>query len=179
LCIKIDIVSQQSTENAAKLVEQEFGELDILINNAGILGKPALVAESDPEAWWDTWNVNLRGPYLVTRAFLPLMLKGGDKTIISTSSVAAHLVSPRMSAYQPTKLAVTRFMQFVSEEYKDQGVLAYSIHPGNIPMDIVGGKEGLSDILKPGAFSKSKVWEVIYQLTRRCVSIRRNTRPEC
>ena len=104
----------------------------------------------DPAVWWETWNVNLKGPYLMTRAFLPLMLKGGDKTIISTSSVGAHLISPTLSAYQPTKLALLRLMQFVSEEYKDQGVLTYCIHPGNIPTDMIGGREGLSDILKPG-----------------------------
>jgi len=149
LCIKLDITSQRSTEDAAKLVEKEFGKIDIVINNAGILGKPALVADSDPEAWWETWNVNLRGPYLATRAFIPLLLKGGDKTIITISSVGAHKISPRMSAYQDSKLAVLRFMQFVSVEYEDQGVLAFCVHPGNIPTDIVGGMEGLSDVLKP------------------------------
>jgi len=148
LCVKLDITSQQSTEEAAKLVEKEFGKLDILINNAGVIGEMKLVADTDPEVWWQTWNVNVRGPYLMTKAFLPLMLKGGDKTIISTSSVGAHLVSPSLSAYQPSKLAVLRFMQFVSEEYKDKGVLAFSIHPGNIPTDMVGGTDGVPENLK-------------------------------
>lgn len=75
----------------------------------------------------------------MTRAFLPLMLKGGDKTIISTSSVGAHLISPGMSDYQSTKLAILRLMQSVSEDYKEQGVVAYSIHPGNVATDMVGG----------------------------------------
>lgn len=150
LCVKLDITSQQNAEDAAKLVEKKFGKLDILINNAAVIGEFAKIADSDPAVWWETWNVNLKGPYLMTRAFLPLMLKGGDKTIISTSSVGAHLISPTLSAYQPTKLALLRLMQFVGEEYKDQGVLTYCIHPGNIPTDMIGGREGLSDILKPG-----------------------------
>ncbi|CZR54074.1 related to peroxisomal short-chain alcohol dehydrogenase [Phialocephala subalpina] len=137
LCIKLDITSQSSTEEAAKLVEKAFGKLDIVINNAGILRKPALIADSDPDAWWETWNVNLRGPYLITRAFLPLLLKGGDKTIITTSSVGAHLISPTLSAYQPSKLAVLRFMQFVAKEYESQGVLTYTIHPGNVVTDML------------------------------------------
>jgi NAD(P)-dependent dehydrogenase (short-subunit alcohol dehydrogenase family) len=75
----LDITSQQNTEEAAKLVEKEFGKLYILINIAGVIGGMKLIADTDPEVWWHTWNVNIRGPYLVTRAFLPLMLKGGDK----------------------------------------------------------------------------------------------------
>jgi NAD(P)-dependent dehydrogenase (short-subunit alcohol dehydrogenase family) len=152
----LDITSQQSTEEAAKLVEKEFGKLDILINNAGVIGGMNLIADTDPEVWWHTWNVNVRGPYLVTRAFLPLMLKGGDKTIISTSSVGAHLTSRTLSDYQPSKLAVLRFTQFVSEEYKDTGVWAFCIHPGNIPTDMMGGPEGVPDRLKPGEHSQSK-----------------------
>jgi NAD(P)-dependent dehydrogenase (short-subunit alcohol dehydrogenase family) len=57
-------------------------------------------------------------------------------------------------------------MQFVSEEYKDQGVLAYSIHPGNIPTDIVGGMEGLPDVLKPGKFFEMQGRERECQLIR-------------
>lgn len=151
--VKIDVTSLKSTEDAAALVEKEFGKLDILLINAGILGPPALVADSDPEQWWETWNVNLKGPYLVTRAFLPLMLKGGDKTIITTASVGAHVVVPSLSAYQPSKLAVLRFMEFVSKEYGNKGVTAFAIHPGNIPTEIVGGPEGLRPELKPSEYS--------------------------
>jgi NAD(P)-dependent dehydrogenase (short-subunit alcohol dehydrogenase family) len=150
--VKIDITSQKDAEDAAALVEKEFGKLDILILNSGKFIPPAKIADSDPEMWWETLNVNLRGPYLVSRAFLPLMLKGGDKTIITTTSVAAHVVVPGASAYQDSKLAVLRLMEFVSKEYADQGVIAFAIHPGNIPTDIVGGMEGLPDFLKPGEY---------------------------
>lgn len=132
-----------------------------MINNAGVLGEMKLITDTDPEVWWQTWNVNVRGPYLVTRAFLPLILKGGDKTIVTTSSVGAHLISPSLSAYQPSKLAILRFMQFVSEEYKDKGVLAFCIHPGNIPTDIVGGPEGILDHLRPSRYSRMEAgWDL-------------------
>jgi NAD(P)-dependent dehydrogenase (short-subunit alcohol dehydrogenase family) len=140
LVIVLDITDRKSTEDAAALVEKEFGRLDIVVNNAGIL-KSGMVTESDPDEWWETFNVNLKGPYLVTKAFLPLLLKGGDKTIVTTSSVGAHCVSPTLSAYQTSKLAVLRFTEFVSKEYAGQGVLAYAIHPGNIPTDMLGGVE--------------------------------------
>jgi NAD(P)-dependent dehydrogenase (short-subunit alcohol dehydrogenase family) len=143
LCVKFDITSTPSVSDAAKSVEKAFGNLDILVINAGILGKLALIADSDPDEWWEVWNINLRGPYLVTRAFLPLLLKGGDKTIIATTSVGAHLTGPAGSAYQPSKLAVLRLMEFVQVEYAEQGVMAFAIHPGNVVTDIVGGAEGV------------------------------------
>jgi NAD(P)-dependent dehydrogenase (short-subunit alcohol dehydrogenase family) len=70
------------------------------------------------------------GVYLTKRAFMPLMLKGGAKTIIDVSSIGAHLHTNGASAYQATKLAVCRLAEFVNVEYGDQGLLAYSIHPG-------------------------------------------------
>ena len=152
LSLKFDVTSVESVDRAASEVRQAFRRIDIIINNAGILYF-GMIKDSDPEAWWNCWNVNLRGPYLVARAFLPLMLEGGDKTIINVSSVGAHCHNPMGSAYQPSKLAILRFSEFICSEYGDQGALAYSIHPGNIPTDIVGGMDGLSDIMKPGKIS--------------------------
>ncbi|KAL2070673.1 hypothetical protein VTL71DRAFT_13699 [Oculimacula yallundae] len=150
LIVHLDVTSQSSVEAAAKLVEKEFGRLDIVVNNAGIMNTPAVVGDGVPDEWWETLNVNLKGPYLVTRAFLPLLLKGGDKSIVTISSVGAHLVGQGLSAYQISKMAVMRLMQFVDEDYKDQDVVAFSVHPGNMMTDMV--KEfpgGLPEALKP------------------------------
>ncbi|KAG4439584.1 hypothetical protein IFR05_004932 [Cadophora sp. M221] len=150
LTVKLDVSDQKSTEDAVQLIEKEFGKLDIVINNAGIIGVPAAVGDSTPDIWWETMTVNLKGPYLVTRALIPLLLKGGDKTFVTTSSVGAHLVTPGMSSYQTSKMAVMRLMEFVSEEYKDKGVIAFSIHPGNIMTDMLSDfAGGLPDFLKP------------------------------
>ena len=157
LQIQLDVTSKESIDEAVATVEMEFEKIDIVINNAGVLGQFAFVADSDPDQWWNTWNVNVRGPYLITRAFLPLMLKGGDKQIVNISSVGAHCVGPSLSAYQPSKLAVLRFTEFVAAEYGPQGVLAFCIHPGNIPTDIVGGIEGVPENLKHGS-STSQKW---------------------
>jgi NADP-dependent 3-hydroxy acid dehydrogenase YdfG len=101
LKIILDVTDANAVEDAAAQTEKTFGRLDILINNAGILEEGGLIAETDPEAWWKTWTLNVRGPYLVTRAFLPLLLKSsdGDKTIVNVSSFGAHMVIPSRSAY--------------------------------------------------------------------------------
>jgi NAD(P)-dependent dehydrogenase (short-subunit alcohol dehydrogenase family) len=151
--VHLDISSPSSVSAATSAIEKEFGNLDILLINAGILGTPALIGESDPDDWWKTWEINLKGPYLVTRSFLPLLLRGGDKTIVTTSSVGAHLTSSMMSAYQTTKFAVLRLMEFVQAEYAEKGVVAFTIHPGNVLTDIVGGGEGVEKVgLTEGEF---------------------------
>ena len=61
LQVKLDVTSRESTEAAAANIEKEFGKLDILINNAGVSGKLLTVMESDPDDWWNTWNINFRG----------------------------------------------------------------------------------------------------------------------
>ena len=151
LRIKLDVSSQESIDKAAATIGKESGKLDIMINNAGVLGPPALIADSDPDQWWNDWIINVRGPYLMTRAFLPLMLKGGDKQIINICSAGAHCIFPSLSAYQPSKLAILRFTEFVAAEYGPHGVVSFCIHPGNIPTDIVGGPEGLPPELKHGS----------------------------
>lgn len=90
-------------------------------------------------------DANLRGAYLITRAFLPLLLKSDLKTLITVSSVGAHCITPGLSAYQTSKLAVLRFTEFVAAEYRDQGITAFAMHPGNILTDIVGNGVTVTD----------------------------------
>ena len=79
---------------------------------------------------------NVRGTYLVTRAFLPLLLKGGDKTIVNLSSVGAHTIRQGASGYQTTKLAITRFTEHIMSDYGEQGILAWSVHPGGVMTEL-------------------------------------------
>ncbi|KAM0718806.1 hypothetical protein Q7P37_005877 [Cladosporium fusiforme] len=133
LKVKLEVTNVESVSNAAAEVEKAAGRLDVLVNNAGVIDMTT-ITDSDPETWWNVWEVNVKGPYLVARAFLPLMLKADDslKQVITVASVGAHLTTPTLSAYQPSKLAVLRFTEFIHSEHGNQGVTAISIHPGNI-----------------------------------------------
>jgi len=120
-----------------------------LINNAGYLEEFIPIIDSDPSEWWKTWEVNVRGIYYVTKAFLPLLLKGGDKTVVNLSSIGAHGLRPGASGYQTTKLAVLKFTEFIMAEHTDQGVLAYSVHPGGVLTELASNmpKETHSTLL--------------------------------
>lgn len=132
LKIKLDLEDYSSVESAAKETEKAFGKLDILINNAGYLSKYSHIAESDIDDYWKNWELNLRGVYWMTKAFLPLLLKGGEKTIVNVSSIGALALTSGASGYQTTKTALLRFTEFVNVEYAGRGVLAYSVHPGGV-----------------------------------------------
>ena len=161
LPINLDIADATSVEDAAAAVENAFGRCDIIVNNAGVIGDFALIGDSNPDAWWRVLEVNLRGPYLISRAFLPLLLKTGDAYVVNISSVGAHLVSPTLSAYQTSKLAVLRFSQFLNTEYAGKGVTSFAIHPGNIPTDMVGGPEGVPDNLKQSPYYPTRARDLV------------------
>jgi NAD(P)-dependent dehydrogenase (short-subunit alcohol dehydrogenase family) len=99
------------------------------------------IADSDPDEWWRTWQVNTFGAYLIVRATVPLLLKKNDglKTILNVSSIGAHMVNPGLSAYQPTKFALIRFSEFINAEYGEQGILSLAVHPGGVPTELSSG----------------------------------------
>ena len=104
----------------------------MLVNNAGYLETWYPVVETDPKEWWKTYEVNVRGIYYVSRACLPLLLKGDSKTVVNVTSRGAHMTYNGASGYQVTKLAVVRFTEFLCRDYAGQGLVAYSVHPGGV-----------------------------------------------
>jgi NAD(P)-dependent dehydrogenase (short-subunit alcohol dehydrogenase family) len=77
LKIKLEVTNPASVADAAAEVEKAVGRLDVLVNNAGVIDM-TMITDSNPETWWNVWEVNVKGPYLVARALLPLMLKVED-----------------------------------------------------------------------------------------------------
>lgn len=135
--IKLDVTDKESVDDAKRLISEKFGgKLDILISNAGYLEPLIPLVDSDPDAWWSSYSINVKGQYLVTRAFLPLLLKGELKIIIGLTSIGATILLPGASAYQTAKLALLRFMEFVNTEYGDKGIVAYCVHPGGVDTEM-------------------------------------------
>ncbi|KAI0074415.1 putative oxidoreductase [Panus rudis PR-1116 ss-1] len=131
--VQLDVTDVKSVDAAIQKIKQELGGLDILVNNAGYLEVWRPIHESDPQDWWKTWEINIKGVYLVTRAALPLLLDtNGLKTIVNVSSIGAHYTFPGASSYQTGKLALLRFTEFTMAEYGEKGILAFSIHPGGV-----------------------------------------------
>lgn len=136
LCLKVDITNVASVEQAFETVKSEFKSLDILVNNAGYGSRYVSVTESDPEQWWRNFEVNVKGVYLMVKSFLPLILQSQDKTIVVLSSIGAHHVVAGGSGYEPTKLTVLKFNEYLMAEYGSEGLLVYAIAPGGVLTDM-------------------------------------------
>ncbi|RAO69948.1 uncharacterized protein BHQ10_005960 [Talaromyces amestolkiae] len=161
LKLELDVSDEASVEDAANKTKEVFGGLDILVNNAGRLEESARIADSDPKSWWNTWEVNFKGTYLMTRAFVPLLLEGGEKTIVNMTSITAFIQRPGGSAYQTGKLALLRLTEFTATEYEDEGLVAWAIHPGCIATELTSilppfAKEKLVD--EPALVADTIVW---------------------
>ncbi|MEO8798981.1 MAG: SDR family oxidoreductase [Polyangiaceae bacterium] len=134
--LTLDVGDEASVTAGAERTYAAFGRLDVLVNNAGTLETWRKIAESDPDEWWQSWEVNVKGVYLMTRAFLPLLLAGEHKTLVNLSSVGAHRTGLGASAYQTGKLAILRFTEFVCSDHGADGILAFAIHPGGVPTEL-------------------------------------------
>ncbi|KAF2805499.1 NAD(P)-binding protein [Mytilinidion resinicola] len=130
--VKCDVTVEEDVKNLEKVIKEEHGRLDVLVNNAGFLDvagwKP--ITEGNPEDFKKTFDVNIYGVYLVTRTLLPLLLgsDGGAKTVVGISSMSSHFASYSIS-YSMSKLALNRFIEFLDKEYGKEGLVAHALHP--------------------------------------------------
>ncbi|KAF2667531.1 putative oxidoreductase [Microthyrium microscopicum] len=139
LKLQLDVTSDSSVAAAAKAVKEKFGTIDVLINNAGFLTEWSSIADANPKNWWKSWEVNVKGIFLVSHYFIPLILAApseSPKTIINISSVGALFVGLGGFAYQGSKTAVMRFTEFIAAEYAEQEISAYCVHPGGVKTEL-------------------------------------------
>ncbi|KAJ3036929.1 hypothetical protein HK097_003670 [Rhizophlyctis rosea] len=146
-----DITDQQSVHNLIHtIVDNTDKDAPItLINNAGYGPKPQLIHETDTSEWFKTWDINIKGTYLVTRALLPHINTTHKNYIINISSVASRheYYIPGFSAYNPSKTALNRFTEFTQLEYGDShNLVTFAVHPGGVKTELA--KEGMPEELK-------------------------------
>lgn len=128
----VDISDAQSVASAAKLTLDEFGEIDVLMNNAGVIDDFAPILDNDQEQWDRIFRINLEGPFLVTRALVPSMIAGGGGTVVNTSSIAGILVGGGGTAYTASKHGVIELTRQLSFDYGSHGVRVNAILPGPV-----------------------------------------------
>lgn len=112
------------------------GHVDLLVNNAGIIDAEVPLEESDPDDWWRSVEVNVRGPYLVTRALLPHLLGRGAGRVININSGSGTKPSGVASAYNVGKTALGRITGSTHLSGQGRGVLAFDLAPGVVRTDM-------------------------------------------
>ena len=130
--IVADVTDATAAEHMARQIERALGPADLLVNNAGTLGPLGPMWEADIGDWWHSIEVNLRGPYLCSRALLPGMIERRRGRIINLSTSAATVAVAHMGAYVIAKTALIRFTENLAAELMNSGVSVFAISPGTV-----------------------------------------------
>ncbi len=139
-----DVSDLASVNAAVGKVQQELGNIDILINNAGIatFGK---FLELEPEAWEKQVKVNLFGVYYMIRAVLPQMIERQTGDIINISSTAGLRGSALTSAYSSSKFAVMGLTESLMQEVRRHNIRVTALNPSTVVTDLAKNSNLIND----------------------------------
>lgn len=135
--VPCDVADFNQVGRAIDETIKQFGRLDILINNAGVIDPISHLAESDPEIWSLAVDINLKGVYNGMRVAMPLMKQQGDGTIINVSSGAANSALEGWSHYCATKAAAKKLTEIGHKEVERDGVRIIGLSPGTVATDMM------------------------------------------
>jgi NAD(P)-dependent dehydrogenase (short-subunit alcohol dehydrogenase family) len=141
-----DVTERRAVETAVGGATKRLGPISILVNNAGRAKPFGPVGEIDPDDWWRTQSVHVRGTLLFMNAALPGMRARGSGRIINVCSRGGVEIAPGLSAYCVAKSAQIRLTEHVDAENREHGIRAFAIQPGTIITDMA--HESMAD---PGA----------------------------
>ncbi|MCY8343303.1 3-ketoacyl-ACP reductase [Bacillus haynesii] len=130
-----DVKDLTAVERAVQSVKEELGQIDILINNAGIGGFAGFLEQS-PEEWENIVQVNLMGVYNVTRAVLPEMIERKAGDIINISSTAGQRGAAGTSAYSASKFAVLGLTESLMQEVRKHNIRVSALTPSTVATDL-------------------------------------------
>ena len=129
--VPLDVTSTEEWDHAVRTAREQFGGLDVLVNNAGI-ATPTPIIGGDVEAFVRVLMVNQLGVYLGMRAAAPLMSERGGGAIVNISSIDGMIGMPFVSAYVSSKFGVRGLTKVAALELADAGIRVNSVHPGFI-----------------------------------------------
>jgi NAD(P)-dependent dehydrogenase (short-subunit alcohol dehydrogenase family) len=132
LVVPADITFSATVADAFAQVEHELGEVDLLVNNAGLLGTLGPFVESYVEDWWRTFDTNLRAQALCAHRVLPSMIARKRGRIVNMASGAGARMRPYYSAYVTSKTALIRFSECLAAEVKPHGISVFAMGPGTV-----------------------------------------------
>lgn len=134
--LKINVAETQDCLNAAETVHKNHGKLDILVNNAGI-GHVGTILETSDEDLDRLYEVNVRGIFSLTKAFIPKMIERKSGVIVNTSSIGGVVALKERLAYCTTKFAVVGLTKSLALDHALQGIRANCICPGRVETPFV------------------------------------------
>lgn len=138
LALVCDVSEEEPVTSLARQVEGELGRIDVLVNNAGVMTRPASILEYDVKKWDYTIAVNLRGTFLVTKAVLVGMVRQKGGSIINVSSMIGRGAYANFAAYAASKWGIEGFTQTLAAELRPHNVRVNSVDPGYVATKLTG-----------------------------------------
>ena len=138
---RVDVTDPGDCARLATEVADQVGDISVLVNNAGVLVKAAILADDVREAWTRNMSVNLEGPFNMVHAFLPALIRRTG-TIINIASVQAFAAPPPSSSYNASKGALLQLTRSLATELAPQGIRVNGIAPGAMETAMTEGLRG-------------------------------------
>lgn len=132
----LDVTDEEAVDEGLSAVADEYGSLDVLVNNAGMGQRPTRIEDTEIETRDRMLSVNVAGVWNGCWTGIPIMRESGGGAIVNTSSLAGTIGAPRMATYALTKAAVLNFTRAVAAEVGPDGIRVNAVCPGfvNTPM---------------------------------------------
>ncbi len=132
LAIRADVSVKSDVETMVNETTSKLGDIDILINNAGICPEGFLL-DTDEETWDQTMDINVKGVFFCSQAVAKLMVQRKTGNIINMSSTAGLKAFSKITAYCVSKAAVAMLTKTMAKELGDYGIRVNAIAPGIVP----------------------------------------------
>lgn len=132
LAVPCDISDYAALDVAMQSIEDHFGPVDILINNAGVIDPIGDLKALDPEAWSQLIDINVKGVFYAMRRVVPTMVARGGGTVLTISSGAAHRPVEGWSAYCTSKAGAAMLTAMLDLEERANGIRAMGLSPGTV-----------------------------------------------
>lgn len=132
IAVGADVTDETSIGSMVDAALEGFGQIDVLVNNAGVFGAFKPLLEIETKQWDQVMDVDVKGVFLVTKAVLPHMLERGSGVVLNVSSASGVVASEVGAEYTTAKHAVIGLTKQISYDYGHQGIRALGIGPGVI-----------------------------------------------
>ena len=144
LALRTDVTKEQDLEDLVSRSVAEYGQIDVLVNNAGVFDKYATSLETSESRWDFIFDINLKSVFNLTNLVLPGMIERGMGSIVNIASVAGLVAGKGGAAYTASKHAVIGYTKHLAATYGKDGIKINAICPGTISTPLIAAS--LADI---------------------------------
>lgn len=156
LPVACDVADARAVGAAAACVVAELGVPGVVVNNAGVVHRRSVLETSEAD-WDEVLDVNLKGTFLVSKAFLRPMLEARRGRFVAIGSISGTLGTPRLASYCASKWGTVGFVKSLAEELRGTGLQSMCVMPGSVDTDMLKGS-GFAPAMSPDDVARLVAW---------------------